>query len=347
MKRFLRRISVAVIGVLSIGLILGLGAEQARAASGTCEDLRIPVSLSPGQPKNKVIAGTLCRPQAPTNLQTVDVLVPGGAYDSTYWDFPYNYPQYSYVERTLQAGRAAFNFDRLGTGESSRPLSALVTAETDAYAMHQAIQWLKANRGFSDVTAIGHSVGSALAIYEAAIYRDVNRLVATGLLHSPSINVILTQGTALQVAALDPQFANEELDPGYLTTRPGIRGQAFYSAAVDPGVVAYDEAHKSFISSVEATQIISQILAPPLLNPSATITVPVLTIVGDQDILCGPPIIGANCSSSETVRAYESHFYPRAQSYTAVVVPGTGHNLPLHPSADTSFAAINQWITAH
>jgi hypothetical protein len=37
-------------------------------------------------------------------------------------------------------------------------------------------------------------------------------------------------------------------------------------------------------------------------------------------------------------------WYLAARSFTAVVVPRTGHNLTLHPSAPDSFDAYDRWV---
>lgn len=334
---------------LTIGAVLAFNAPPVLASPnvGWCEEVKIPVALKPGDPKNKTISGTHCKPSASTTSHAVDLLIPGGTYDSRYWDFPYNNYQYSYGDKATQAGRATFNLDRIGTGKSSTPLSAAVTLDADVYTLHQVIDWLKLNRNYTDITSVGHSAGSIVAIKEAATHNDTNRIVATGLLHSAGFKLLLDiGGGGLMPAFLDPQFATAGLDPLYLTTTPGKRGAAFYSSSANPAVIQYDEAHKNFISGVEAPSAIGEILLPPALNSSKDVRVPVLTIAGDQDVLCGF-IVGAQCSSSASIEAYEKPWYPQSPSYTAKLVPNTGHNLPLHPSADDSFQIISEWIQTH
>jgi len=346
-NKIMATLGVACMVVSLVGAVLPTGVVRAASLNGTCQKLTLPVGYGPGQPNNLKLSGTFCAPHAVSDPRAVDILIPGGTYDSLYWDFPYQSPTYSYVEKTLAAGRATFNIDRLGTGASSKPLSALVTEDADTYTIHQAIQWLRNTKGYSTVTMIGHSAGSIAAAHEAAQYNDASKLVFTGFMHSPSINLILTLGGGLYPAALDSQFIGKILDPGYLTTIPGKRATAFYSASADPSVIAYDDAHKNIISATEAAPLVSEILEPPVLNISQRITAPILTIVGDQDILCGPPLIGVSCSSSASVQSYEAPYYPKAKNYQAIVIPNTGHNLPLHPSANQSFAAIDQWIRTH
>lgn len=342
------RLGIVLAGAVTI-LSASLNTAPANAAPppSTCEHVNVPVAMAAGQPKDKIIAGTLCQPQSSPNPQTVDVLVPGGTYDSLYWDFPYNSGQYSYVNRTLQAGRATFNMDRIGTGASSKPLSATITFDSDAYTLHQTVQWLKEQQNFSDISVVGHSQGSIVAVQEAGVYQDVNRIVATGFLHSPSINLVLTLGGGLYPAALDSQFAGQGLDPLYLTSIPGKRKDAFYYTSADPNVIAYDDAHKNIVSTTAVSGAVAQLLLPPALNKSSQVTAPVLTMVGDHDILCGTPIINPDCKDAYSVKAHEQPYFTKSRDYSAAIVPNTGHNLPLHPSADQSFSTINQWIQTH
>jgi pimeloyl-ACP methyl ester carboxylesterase len=351
MRQFIRNHLRAfiILGGLLAGTAVLLSPAPTFASSnkGDCQEVSIPVALAAGQPKNKTIHGELCSPWSSTP-DTVDVLSPGGTYDSLYWDFPFEDYKHSYVDRTLSAGRATFNFDHIGTGESSKPLSALVSLESDVYTMHQVVQWLRNEKNFGDVTMVGHSAGSIAALYQASKYKDdADRIVATGFMHSPGFKFLLVAAGGLYPAALDPQFIGKMLDVGYLTTTPGTRERSFYSSSADRKVIAYDDAHKGILSAVEAEGLIGEILLPAALNSSRNVTAPVLTVVGDQDPLCGPPLVGVDCNSSASVQNYEKPFFPQAKNYTAHVMPDTGHNLPLHPSADQSFNVINNWIKTH
>src|SRR5579862_8031427 len=81
-------------------------------AAGHCVATLLRVSLAPGQPAKQKISGTLCSPTKPNRTRAIDVLVHGATYDRSYWDSRFESPQYSYVERTLEAGRATFSYDR-------------------------------------------------------------------------------------------------------------------------------------------------------------------------------------------------------------------------------------------
>ena len=315
----------------------------ATTSAGTCQSLSLRVALAPGGPTDQTIAGTLCRPTAQPSATTVDVLVHGASYNRSYWDWPDQSATYSYVARTLASGRATFAYDRLGAGASSHPLSALVTTAADAYALHQVVASMRAD-GFASVDVVGHSFGSVVAIDEAASYRDVDKLAVTGLLHSQGSG-LATVAATFYPADTDPQFGLLFADPGYLTTLPGTRASSFYdTATADPGIIAYDEAHKDAISGTELAAGVSESELPAATNPSRLVTAPVLVLDGQQDgIFCG---LTVNCTDPSALLAEETPFYASTPRLAVATVPGTGHDVALHPSAAQSFAVIDQWLAS-
>lgn len=329
-----------VVYFISVLLLSFLFVFPQPVAADSCNSAEILVKLAPGLPQNNVVSGTLCIPTTYANGEIqVDLLVHGATYNRVYWDFPIQYPQYSYVKKTLGAGRATFTYDRLGTGSSSRPLSSFVTVQTDSYILHQVINWLRNEKDFETVNSIGHSFGSIMAIHEAALYQDVDRLVVTGLLHI--LGPVYLSGIPFYPAALDPQFAGQGYDLGYLTTLPGSR-TVFYASSADPAVIAYDEAHKDVVSSVQAGEGLTEIQVPAGLNVSSNVKAPVLTVVGQLDpLFCG---LTLDCTQDANVQEYETPFYTSAASLTARTIENTGHDLTLHPSAAISFEIINDWI---
>lgn len=315
----------------------------ATTSAGTCQNVSLRVALAPGGPADQTIAGTLCRPAVQPSAATVDVLVHGASYNRSYWDWQDQPDTYSYVARTLASGRATFAYDRLGAGASSHPLSALVTTAADAFALHQVISSMRAD-GFATVDVVGHSFGSVVAIDEAASYRDVDKLAVTGLLHSQGSG-LATVAATFYPADVDPRFGLLFADPGYLTTLPGTRASSFYDAATaDPGIIAYDEAHKDAISGTELAAGVSESELPAVVNPSRLITAPVLVLDGQQDgIFCG---LTVNCSDPSALLAEETPFYASTPRLTVATIPGTGHDVALHPSAAQSFAVIDQWLAS-
>lgn len=337
---------------LHIKMILGLLVAMAAVllvapsahAQGNCTEVQKQVALTPGHPSDYTIHGTVCLPDqwAPGEHQ-IDVLVHGATYNRSYWDWPQQSPTYSYVQRTLQAGRATFAYDTVGTGQNSLPLSATVTPAVQAFVLHQLLQMSPVSE-YSKVTTVGHSFGSIIAIHEASVYQDVDRLVVTGLLHASGPNAV-TGAANFYPAMLDPKFIGTIFDPGYITSLPGVRGTLFYSSTADPAVIQYDEQQKDVVSGAFFGAGLAETQTPALLNISRNITAPVLTISGDQDgFTCG---LLLDCTNQSQVQANETPYYPSAASLTTQTVSNTGHNLNLHPSVGTSFMTINSWIQTH
>jgi pimeloyl-ACP methyl ester carboxylesterase len=192
------------------------------------------------------------------------------------------------------------------------------------------------------VNSFGHSYGSGVVLQEAKQYQDVNRVVVTGYLHDPRNPAVAVNNYP---ANQDPKFATSGLDNGYLTSKPNTRKASFYNAATaDQDVVDYDEGHKDVISLTAFLGYAAQQGAPASTNISKEIHVPVMAVVGQQDLIfCSNPAV-LDCSNAAAVRAYEAPFYANAPKFKAYVVADTAHDVALHPSAQTSFDAINQWI---
>jgi pimeloyl-ACP methyl ester carboxylesterase len=279
------------------------------------------------------------------------VLTAGATYNGTYWDWPQQPARYSYVRKTLGAGRATVSYDRLGSGASSHPVSTDITMDADAFVLHEIVQVLRLI-GYQQVNSVGHSYGSGIAMREASVYRDVNRLVLTGYLHAGRNPVV---AAATYPANQDPLFAGRGLDGGYLTTTPAAGGNvsgrqaAFYSASAEQAVIDFDDQHKDLVSSTGFGGYFADKAAPPAVNPSSQITVPVLLIDGRQDaVFCfNADLGGLDCNNSAALYGHEAPYYARAASLALVVVPSSGHDLNLHPSAGDSFAVIDEWLTSH
>jgi pimeloyl-ACP methyl ester carboxylesterase len=194
-----------------------------------CTAVSIPVVLNAVLPVQ--IHGSLCDPSTGPSA-TIQLLLHGGTYNSDYWDFSYDPQQFSYALAANRAGYSTLDIDRVGYGQSSQVPSALLTGLGQANTIHQIVQQLQEGRidgvTFPRVMLVGHSLGSGLAVIEAATYHDVAGVVLTGFAHpiSPTgtLNAFLNY---LYPAALDPKFAGTGVDVGYDTTIPGTRDAFF------------------------------------------------------------------------------------------------------------------------
>ncbi|MEU4448414.1 alpha/beta fold hydrolase [Actinosynnema sp. NPDC050801] len=320
-------------GLVALVLTSSLTSATAAAAT-TCRDVDAPVTVLGHR---QVVHGTLC---VPAGAATVQLLVPGSTYNSSYWDFPDG--KHSFRAAQNAAGLATFAVDRLGTGRSSRPLAVTLTAFVQADAMHQVVQGLRSGAygpRFSRVVIGGHSLGSAISVVEAATYRDVDGVLLTGMTHRVNPVGVAAAFANFRPANLDPKFGL--LHPlGYLTTAPGTRYASFHApGSLVPEVMALEESTKDVFSPTEAADGLGVAV---LLPYSLLIDAPVMIAVGTQDAaVCG--LLATDCSTSETVRAAEAPYF--RGPLRAYALPDYGHSINLAPNARDYYSAVSSWVS--
>jgi pimeloyl-ACP methyl ester carboxylesterase len=347
-RRGTRALTWLLCGCLFVLTFQLVSAPSARAASGGCTNNSLPVSLAPGQPADQRVFARLCLPSG-GSPQTVQLLVHGCLYNSTYWDFPDpsgGTDRYSYVAAALKAGYATLAFDMVGNGQSSHPPSTDMTVDAGVWVLHQVVQALRQGRlsgpggavSFSHVIEVSHSFGTFFSWLEVSRYNDVDAAIFTGATHHLSVGLpLLGAFLSLYPADLDPEFLFK-YDPGYLTTEPGTRDRIFYQPAnVDPAVVTYDEAHKDLLTATEFSAF-PVVLATPL-----DIRVPVLTVLGGSDpLFCSPT--ATDCTSAAAMASQEAPFYgPNVPSVDGYLLAGAGHSINLMTNADNWFAFAQSW----
>lgn len=330
----------AVFGAaLAIGLTVGVAPASASTATdpGRCAPVEYPVRIGP---LHQVVRGTLCEPRS-RPADTIMLLVPGATYSQVYWDFPYQPEQYNFRRAMNEGGLATLTIDRLGAGTSSRPPSAVVTAHAQADAVHQVITAIRAGAPGRRVLLGGHSLGSMISYIEASTYRDVDGLLITGILHRLDPVDFGLLFTRMQPATLDPKFRGELIDPGYLTTQPGVRREAFSRpGAAEPEVARIDEEARDVFSTAEAPDGVA--FGVFLAARADAIDVPVMIAIGAQEpYLCGP--LATDCTSPDTVAAAERPYYPAAPTLDVHLVPGWGHDINLAPVAPGYHDAVVDW----
>jgi pimeloyl-ACP methyl ester carboxylesterase len=341
MKFTVRRLVAAGLATLVIGGVLSPARVTADPAA--CQDLSIPVSLVG---LRETVYGRFCAPPQPTS--TVLVLVPGGTYTGTYWDLPASLGLFSFRAGMNDLGYATLVIDRLGTGRSSRPVSALLTTLTQADVLHQIVGGLRAGEvgpGYQKVIVGGHSLGAAISLVEAANYHDVDGVLSAGMTHEfdpvdSSTNLV----SALYPAALDPMLSARNHDLGYLTTAPGMRQRAFHRPArPSAAVLAYEESTKDAFAATEAADALGVAATSPY---TSLIDTPVLIALGGQDELyCAPPpLVGTDCSSAAAVHRQEAPYYsPEARLRTYLLPGNYGHAFNYAPNADLFYQAVARW----
>lgn len=344
-----------LVGILALTLLSGLVAARppARAATATalaqCTSYRIPVSASALSLTIYHVAAWLCYQQAPG--QSVQILVHGGTYDHTYWNFSCLACQtddYSYVQYMAQAGYTTFNYDRLGYGQSDHLLPELITVQMGTYVLSQLMTDLKTGAHglpqFQKEILVGHSIGSAIVAEEAAdsTLARPDGVILSGFLHYLDDVRLSLYLDDLEPALLDPDLST--LPPGYLTTVAGTRGQIFYDLSnVESQVLAEDEATKDSVTDAEVSTAFTEITLSFL---SLQIQVPVLEAVGEFDnLFCRGAL---DCTNTSAVANDEAPYYSASAHLQLIVIPQAGHVLNLQNNASTVwFSQANQWLQAY
>ncbi|GAA1029102.1 MULTISPECIES: alpha/beta hydrolase [Amycolatopsis] len=344
MRLFSRRAVAAAMALLCVSTVLT--PTQASADEATCQDLNIPVSLV-DLPllglNDQTMYGRLCVP--PGGSRTLQVLVPGGTYNSTYYDPPGLPDSQSFRKAVNSAGYATLAIDRVGSGRSSKPPSSLLTASSQANAVHHAIQAMRTGAvgsKFGKIVLVGHSLGSATTIIEAATFHDVDGVVITGFTHRVAALTVMPTLTALSPAVLDARMSKVAgLDPGYLTTLPGTRYAAFHNPGpYDQQVIDEEEANKDLIAPGE---IVDAVLIGLVLPYSRQINVPVFLAMGEEDnVFCRP--LASDCSSAESLRQGETAYYSPEAHLRTFVVAGYGHSINYAPNAPLFHDAVTGWM---
>ena len=322
-----RRLCAAAL--LATGTLL---APLPASAAVSCQDVSYPVriGLTPLVTSQETLTGRLCVPGGAT---TVQVLIPGGTYDRSYWDVGFEPSTHSFTRAQNNAGFATLALDRLGTGLSSKPLSTFVTASTQASAVHQVISSLKPR--FGKVIVAGHSIGSAMAMIEAGTYGDVDGVLVTGFTHK--MNYI----TVVPVLA---NMVPAGLDVGYLTTMPNTRYDSFHKPGpLIDGAISFDESTKDVFAATEAVDTI--LLNTVIIPISRNITVPVMIVVGNDTHFCssGLPLLGSDCSSAAALKADEGQFFPAVPRLSTYVLNGYGHSINYAPNAPDYHSVVVSW----
>ena len=338
-----KAIVASLAAIAAVGLAVPvITSTQDGHPDADCDEVQVPVSVA--EIGNAHVYGELCRPRhGDGTSKIVQLLVPGSSYNHSYFDMPVQPSRYSYVAAALDAGYSTFNIDRLATGRSTLPLSTLYTLDSGTEAIHQVISKLRAgeveDRQFAEVVWVGHSLGSSMAWNEE--FDDVDAFVLTGMSHvvrqEPPPSADPGEDIQFEITAKDdPKFRGTVSDPGYLTTKPGVRQFFYYEPNADPAVIEADERLKDLSTAADSDGPD----LPPAQSPSRAITVPTLLVVGDQDQYCTVGVCTA-----ESMLAHERPYYSDEADLAAVVVPDSGHSAQLHKNAPETNAAILQWIT--
>ncbi|EJU00557.1 alpha/beta-hydrolase [Dacryopinax primogenitus] len=256
------------------------------------------------------ISGVLCTPKdGDKHNGTIQLLVHGIAFDSSYWDLGFQPENYSYVLRAAEAGYVTFRYDRLGTGESEMPFDGYnqVQAATDLQILLQIISLLHSGgvggQAYSTIVGVGHSYGSIqLAAASAAVPDQLSALVLTGFSANGSY---VGQFQTYVISGL-PQSSQINF--------------FFYPF--------YDQVVASF-------------------SGVSSFTGPVHVVTGDRDwVFCGSQCDIKPDGQHTILDLIGPTVFPKSSNFSAFSPQNTGHGLNMHFSTPSSYTNILEWLTS-
>lgn len=269
----------------------------------------------------------------------VHLTIHGFTYDHNYWSFPYQSPNYSYVDYVIENSNgiiAVLNIDRLGVGFSSKPNASYVTLDSHAYVIYQLTNQLR-NGFFRDIyfkriILVGHSLGTIIALATASntnYNQHISGLIATGALHLSNSDGVAVFAASFYSVQLDPKFSNQSLPTGYITINlfNNTRQIIFYNVDdADRNVITLDE-------QLRQTGTVGELPAFEALQSNITALIPsiipVLVVVGQNDIIfCHTTTQSLSCNNSLVVQQREQSSY--STSIETYVLPKAGHGINLH-----------------
>jgi len=290
------------------------------------ERIVFPVTLSDGNTYSLV--GYLYF-QGTWRNRPLQVLLHGGNYNHKYWDIPaINGHAYSYAEFMARRGHAVLALDLLGTGTSSRPDADFLSFQEMGSAVHQGVASMRSGThphgyAFRSIALVGHSLGSAVAAYVQATYRDADAVVSTGL-------VFLDYQRPL-----DPAVVQERAKDPYFKLPSELRGSVFHwEAGTDPAVLAYDRAHLDDVIPRGYVFTLFPFLADPTVSRVNQVTSPVLVQLGEFDGL-----------APGSLAEKELAVWSGASKRDVQVVRGVGHCFNSHLANLGSWTGIDTWLS--
>lgn len=335
--RTARLAAVALASTFVVGLPVAASGAAAATSDGQGfkqHTMTQQVSLTDNGPADQTLSSVVYEPTG-GRARGIQVMIPGSTYDHRYFDLKTSQGWVSQARAAAKDGWISVAVDRIGTGNSSHPAADKLGDTAHAATIHQLVTELKATYKGLPVALVGHSLGSTIAIQEAATYKDVDAVVTTGLLHHAGAGLGLFS-TLIHPSAQDPEFAGRPVPAGYLTTQDGLRHLFYWPFNADLNTVNADDAIKQTTTTGEITDF----GAEQYKNVFAkNVNVPVLSVVGEHDSFFFDP------ANLDKAVAAEPASYPGSPQADVKVIPSAGHDLALQRNADSTTNFIDTWLS--
>ncbi|WYZ36758.1 hypothetical protein EsH8_II_000264 [Colletotrichum jinshuiense] len=278
------------------------------------------------------LASTYCRPDSGAG-KVLQILTHGIGFDRSYWDFPANKYNYSYVAPAVDDyGYSTFSWDRLGIAESSHgePINE-IQAWLEVAALKALTDKLRAGTvpgvgcTFEKIVHVGHSFGSVHSYALTAAFPDISDgIVLTGFApNSTFISNFILGNAFIQAnkAAVFRDYPNGYLAPAY---EGGVQVGFFAQGNFDPKILTAATKAGQPVTVGELLTIGGE------ANQLSSFAKPVLIITGERDLpFCGGDCLATGIPQLPSLPAAGAQILPKAAPFEAIVVPDAGHGLTL------------------
>jgi pimeloyl-ACP methyl ester carboxylesterase len=304
------------------------------------------------------IAGTYCQPDEGAG-KALQILVHGMAFDRSYWDWPTNNYNYSYVNAAIDRNYSTFALDRLGSGDS-RPAGIDPLQEVQiplqAAALNNITAQLRANTvdgidtsSFSQFFHAAHGVG-AVVLYAFSqgnpVDDDGNKLsdgmVLTGFSHMSFLDDY-KMATGYQPLSSSWVQANglstyADLENGYLATGDefAIQGNLFGPGQFDTVIL------EAALNAAQPVAIGELLTSDGALADNSLYAGPVMVAAGNRDL----GFCGGNCTqdSSASIPSQSADFFGSATQVQIGILADAGHALNLEYTCQTTFSTLGDFF---
>jgi pimeloyl-ACP methyl ester carboxylesterase len=266
----------------------------------------------------------------------------GLGFGEWFWNFT-AVPQYNYAVAQGKAGHTSVVIDRLGYGSSGHPDGNQSCLGGQADIAHQVIAALRSGGysvdsgrplRFKRIVLAGHSIGSQIAMIEAASFKDVSALILTSFAFSNLPRAQLALGPTRDHCLAGGQPAGPGLPSGYAFYGQGTASD-FQSIMFHGAARAVLDAALPLRAADPCGDIMS--IVPSLLRQQSLVSkvrVPVLVVCGTKDALYSP----LGCST-------QRDRFTRSRSTTLRFVRNAGHAITLdRPAADFRHK-VGRWLS--
>ncbi|QUC19190.1 uncharacterized protein UV8b_03431 [Ustilaginoidea virens] len=297
------------------------------------------------------LAATYCQPDDGPG-HTLQILTHGVGFDRSYWHFPFNDYNYSYVAEAVAAGYSTLSWDRLGIGRSSHggPVNEIqlflevAALEALTRLARNGSLWDEPRR-FNRTVHLGHSFGSAMTYSLSAMRPDVtDAIVLTGFSQVPQFMPYFALGGHFSPVKNIDLLARHYAE-GYIAPKDsiGVHINFFGPGDFDPEIL--DAATKTGQPAA-----VGELLTVGSTPATSNFAGPVMIITGDGDV----PFCGGNCMNTAAIHGsspnlidYSRKSFKSASVFKATIVPGAGHNLNYAYSAHQTYRSILDFIDAN